>query len=140
MDKYLKNLPIDIMVYEGLPDGFKEYADTSAMKKWLNSVPRELSFKEYYNDLLNVSKELNFNINMINKEIIRFFWEKLKNQNYVTSNGLIPEEKDLYELTKKLSYVYPVNVAKGLEGVSRSGIQLFPKPTEENLWTSMTNS
>lgn len=50
MDRYLKNLPIDIFVYEDQFDQKKEYMDIEEMKSWLSSVPEDLSFYEFKKD------------------------------------------------------------------------------------------
>lgn len=55
MEKYLRNLPIDVFIYPARDDEFvAEHEDPEAMRKWLRSQPTSLPFSEVWDDLVRL--------------------------------------------------------------------------------------
>lgn len=53
MERYLKNLPIDIYIHLYREDPFEiEYRDINEIKKWLRNEPESLPFSEVWEDLV----------------------------------------------------------------------------------------
>lgn len=58
MEKYLKNIPIDIYIHLYRKDPFeKEHRNIQEIKKWLRSEPQSMSFVEVWEDIENVLKK-----------------------------------------------------------------------------------
>ena len=51
MEKYLRNLPIDVFIYPDRKNDFIEHIDKKVMRKWLRSEPYSLPFSEVWEDL-----------------------------------------------------------------------------------------
>lgn len=128
MDQYLKNLPIDIYVYEGDFSQESEYANTEAIKKWLNSYPDDLSFNEYYHDIQVIANKNNHQITT-STEDIESFWYSFKSDKIKTRETVDDYLLDVYNLTKQLEYVSTIDLIVGLAGKVTEAIQL-KKTTE----------
>lgn len=51
MEKYLRNLPIEVFIYPDRTSRFVEHLDQREMERWLRSEPESLPFNEVWNDL-----------------------------------------------------------------------------------------
>lgn len=51
MERYLRNLPVDVFIYPERASGFIEHLDQRQMEQWLRSEPASLPFAEVWNDL-----------------------------------------------------------------------------------------
>jgi len=51
MEKYLRNLPIEVFIYPERESQFVEHLDQQEMESWLRSEPESLPFSEVWNDL-----------------------------------------------------------------------------------------
>jgi O-acetyl-ADP-ribose deacetylase (regulator of RNase III) len=72
MEKYLKNLPIEIFIYLYDSSVFElpEHKNTEGIKKWLRSEPGSLSFSEVWDDLkLIIGNGLRLHGTLTNSEI-----------------------------------------------------------------------
>lgn len=124
MDEYLKNLPIDIYVYEDTFESGKEFKNISEMKKWLMKYPKDLSFIEFKADLNEIAEVNEVNISFLDDEIISEFWFNLKNSAFLTRNDDKQDDCILYDLSAKLDYVVPCQISDGLTGTVKSALQL----------------
>jgi len=72
MEKYLKNLPIEIFIYLYRKDPFvPEHRNFKAIKKWLRNEPRSLAFTEVWDDIQYLlERKSDFNT-LDNKEIFK---------------------------------------------------------------------
>lgn len=52
MIKYLKDLPIDIFIYDHVQNIKPEHKDIETMKSWLRSNPQSLAFIEFWDDIV----------------------------------------------------------------------------------------
>jgi O-acetyl-ADP-ribose deacetylase (regulator of RNase III) len=57
LEKYLRNLPIEVFIYPGRDSVFIEHLNQKAMEKWLRSEPRSLPFSEVWDDLVQLLEE-----------------------------------------------------------------------------------
>ena len=48
MDKYLRNLPIEVFIYPDRENDFVEHLNQDEMKRWLRSEPYSLPFSEVF--------------------------------------------------------------------------------------------
>lgn len=53
IEKYLKNLPIDVYIYEKGQSFIPEHKQIKEMRKWLQSQPQEYPFIEFKQDIIN---------------------------------------------------------------------------------------
>lgn len=51
MEKYLRQLPIEVFIYPGQKSMFVEHLNPEEMKKWLRSAPTSLPFSKVWDDL-----------------------------------------------------------------------------------------
>lgn len=125
MNEKLKNIPIDIYIYEDQFKSEKEFKNIKEMSNWLHNHPRELSSLEYQNDLLNQAKKMSINLDEIDKEKIDEFWYSLKNSEFLKEDEKVSDDfKTLYKLTSKLDYVIPCQISNGIQGNMTNAIQL----------------
>lgn len=58
MEKYLRNLPIEIFIYPNLGNAnFVEHLEQKEMKQWLRTEPTALPFSEVWEDIVELLKE-----------------------------------------------------------------------------------
>ena len=132
MDYYLKNLPIDIYVYEDEFITDKEFKNISDMKKWLSLYPKDLSFLEYKRDIDNVAMARNINIDSIEIELFKDFWNTLKTCHFIIFDNQSKKNQIIYELTSMLEYVIPCQSSSGLNGTVHNTLQLR-LPSEDEI-------
>lgn len=133
MDRYLKNLPIDIFVYEDQFDQKKEYMDIEEMKSWLSGVPEDLSFYEFKKDIEETAKRLNIDTYDIEEEEIKDFWSNFRSSSFIREDDKIYQNNKIYEITSSLPYVLPCQIANGMNGELVNAIQLRKSTQKEKL-------
>lgn len=121
MDNYLKNLPIDIYVYEDKFQTEKEFENIKEIKKWLSQHPKDLSYIEFKNDIKLIAQDKEINIDSIDDILFSNFWSILKNTGFISKNN---EYKLLFELSSHLEYVIPCQIRNGLHGIMTDSLQL----------------
>ena len=57
MEKYLRNLPIEVFIYPDKESDFIEHLSPQEMKNWLHSEPQSLPFAEVWDDLRELLKK-----------------------------------------------------------------------------------
>lgn len=57
MEKYLRQLPIEVFIYPSQKSAFVEHLNPKEMKKWLRSEPTSLPFTEVWEDLVRLLSE-----------------------------------------------------------------------------------
>lgn len=109
MEKYLKNLPIDIFVYVKDYNEKTEHEDINNMKNWLSDNPEYISLKEFENDLLEKSQGDLFSAIFNDEEEVRKIWSELKRKGYLEKSDInfyIEElSEGFYNLLLKLNYI-----------------------------------
>lgn len=137
MDNYLKNLPIDIYVYEDQYDTGKEFKNIKEMKKWLSQYPKELSYLEFKNDIIDISGEKDLSVSSISEDMFVEFWDILKNTGFISIDD--SPSKLLFSLSSHLEYIIPCQTSLGLEGKMLESLQLRLPSGENNLWQNQMN-
>ncbi|WP_290139612.1 macro domain-containing protein [uncultured Dubosiella sp.] len=131
MDRYLKNLPIDIFIYEDQFDKQKEYMNIQEMKTWLSNSPQELSFYEFKEDIKEIASKRSINMNDIKEDELEDFWSNFKGAGFITREDKIFINNKIYQLASQLEYVVPCQIATGLNGKLIDAIQLRKPSTGE---------
>lgn len=124
MDEYLKNLPIDIYIYEDEYMTGKEFKNIKEMKRWLSQYPRDLSFLEFKDDIFTLSKLESIDISNIDEEKMIDFWSILKNAGFISTDDIASNEMILFNLASKLEYTIPCQMSNGLHGSVKNALQL----------------
>ena len=133
MDRYLKNLPIDIYVYEDEYITGKEFKNIKEMKTWLSQYPKDLRYIEFKNDIYSLANKENIDNSHIDEEELSDFWSTLKNSGFISKDNISTNEKVIFELASKLEYIIPCQISNGLNGSVKDSLQLR-MPSEDNLW------
>lgn len=60
MEKYLRNLPIEVFIYPERESDFVEHLNPKEMKRWMNTEPQSLPFSEVWDDLRELLRRQNF--------------------------------------------------------------------------------
>lgn len=156
MERYLKNLPIDVFIYPHLKKSFVEHLDVAAMEAWLRSEPSSLPFTEVWRDLeVVLSQKSEFRTpqgrvftarivaerlevtaegetHVFDYETLLAFWQQLRTLGFSTSRiapGLDRELIYLIPVLSELPYVAPVRMSEQYETLRRSatlGVQFVP--------------
>lgn len=152
MEKYLKQLPIDVFIYPERESEFVEHLDIKAMKKWLRSEPASLPFSEVWDDLAAVLVQKDefqtivhkspFQVRLLQKtralqvnasghtytihyESLLAFWQQLRAHGFSMRHiapGLSREISYLIPVFAELPYVTPVHVAEGYQALNTATI------------------
>ena len=138
MDYYLKNLPIEIYIYEDEFKTDKEFKNINETKKRLSLHPKDLSFIEYKSDIDRVAMAHNIDITSIEENLLKDFWNSLKNNHFVTYDNNSKQNQVIYNLTSMLDYVIPCQSSNGLNGIVYNTLQLR-LPLEDNVCQSQMN-
>lgn len=133
MNNYLKNLPIDIYVYEDELVTGKEFKNIKEMKAWLSKYPKDLSYSEFKHDIDSIARTDNKDISYIDEEVFKDFWSILKNSGFISINNSIVNEQIIFELASKLDYVIPCQISNGITGNAVNSLQLR-LPAEDEIW------
>lgn len=128
MEKYMRNLPIDIYIYEEEYKEIKEYEASNRIQKWLHSEIKSLPFIEFKKDLDELlSEEIRLYINNLEYEL-EDMWNKLKNGEFYkidvdwlkhNNNG------ELLHAIWKLDYIVRCKMYDATRGMYVDAIQLY---------------
>jgi O-acetyl-ADP-ribose deacetylase (regulator of RNase III) len=141
MEKYLKNLPIDVFIYlYNDNDEVPEHINIKEVKKWLRSEPRSLGFSEVWEDLKEIigsglklntkifRTEVEYRLNSDHKESIRIEI-KLNNDNNSNKSIFIYYEEliEIWSIIRNYGFIthkiMPYNYGKCFDEI----ITLFLK-------------
>ncbi|BCJ87805.1 macro domain-containing protein [Effusibacillus dendaii] len=134
MEKYLKNLPIDVYIHLYRQGQFtSEQRNIRATKQWLRSEPEAMPFTEVWEDLYEIlAKEdsfftldhkIGFTVSVIREPEINLEIKALGNVYRVYFNQLV----DLWQHIRSLGYVMTGSMPNGLERYSPYLIALLDK-------------
>ncbi|HAJ36312.1 MAG TPA: phosphatase [Chloroflexi bacterium] len=156
MERYLRNLPIDVFIYPHIGRTFVEHLDAAAMEAWLHSEPSSLPFTEVWRDLeAALSQKSEFRtqeghpftaritserieVNTEGKtqvfdyETLLAFWQQLRTLGFSMSRiapGLDRELAYLIPIFSELPYVAPVRVSEQYQTLRHNatlGVQFVP--------------
>lgn len=139
MEKYLKNLPIDIFVYVKDYNERTEHEDIDNMKNWLSDNPEYISFMEFEKDLLERSHENLLSAILNDEEEVRKIWSELKRKGYLEKSDInfyIEElSESFYNLLLSLSYIEEFEVLNQRKNKFEKALLLKP-----NISSKMINS
>lgn len=126
MEHYLKNLPIDIYIYEGNYLDSKEYEDHEKMKEWLIMNPQGISFEEFLSDLSSLALDMD-KYELVENNELRDFWTHIRSMRMVKDINYFFESKTkakkIYNACIKLDYITQCKVKEGSKNYE--GIQLI---------------
>lgn len=110
MDKYLKNLPIDVYVYENNEKRDKEFLNVEDTKKWIDKYSYDIPFSEFKDDLYKIDGNLpSENEKPDFKMALEMFWSYFSNNLLVEKKDYFFNDEELFERIytdcKALSYV-----------------------------------
>ena len=141
MEKYLRQLPIEVFIYPGRKSVFVEHLNPEEMKKWLRSEPTNLPFAEVWDDLLRllderdsfetIAKKRPFvarvsqdplgieiiaakQLYRVQYETLMAFWQQLRTHGFSMRHiapGIDRQMSYLISIFAELDYVTPVHVA-----------------------------
>lgn len=145
MEKYLKDLPIDIFIHLSDKTNKAEHKNIKATEKWLRSEPALLSFKEVWEDIVGLTTQglalkvagrdyqvsitehpelsLQFRsseeIHIITQDQVMDLWRQLRMVGFCSKTNL-PESlysvsSFVFNLLSSLKYVEPVEMAHKLD-------------------------
>ncbi len=150
MQKYLRNMPIDIFIYPDRKDEFIEHLSPKAMKKWLRSEPRNLPFSEVWEDLVQLlnsrntfetpTRKSSFTASVsddssvleiiasghryyIEYEILMSFWQQIRTHGFTMRHiapGIDREISYLIPIFAELDYVKPVYLSDDFSNRKRT--------------------
>ncbi|MGX8852681.1 macro domain-containing protein [Amedibacillus sp. YH-ame10] len=128
MEQYMKNLPIDIYIYEEEYKDIKEYEETRGIKKWLHTEVKNLPYAEFKEDL----KELISNSDLLNQEHIDYeledLWNKLRNGEFYCLDVMWLDNefgKEIISTLHKLDYIVNCKVFNAIKGVYVDAVQIY---------------
>lgn len=99
MERYLKNLPIDVYIYLGTnPDLAPEHKEPKKTMEWLRENARDMSFQGLKDDLYNLSAILSYCYEVDGVKYEMSMRDKLAITNVDKMQLLIIYEDDLYEM------------------------------------------
>lgn len=141
MERYLRQLPIEIFIYPGQRSVFIEHLNPQEMKKWLRSEPTSLPFAEVWDDLKQLMSEREhfktiargkpFEARIISEppsirvvsagqnyhiqyDALMAFWQQLRTHGFSMRHiapGIDRQMSYLIAIFAELDYVTPVHVA-----------------------------
>lgn len=156
MEKYLKNLPIDVFIYPDRHSEFVEHLDVKQMKAWLRSEPTSLPFAEVWEDVTAVLAQKSEFATIAQKspfaaqvvtdppglrirasgqtyfihyETLLAFWQQLRTHGFSMRHiapGLDRQLSYLIPIFAELDYVTPVHVSEGYNQSTITGLQILP--------------
>lgn len=142
MEKYLRNLPIDVFIYPDRGTIFVEHMDPADMRVWLRTEPTALPFSEVWEDLVDlikkrrqfdtIAKKGQFSATvsddpagiiidssaqryLIRYETLRSFWQQLRGHGFTSrymAPGVDRQVSYLIAIFAELDYVAPVRMAE----------------------------
>ncbi len=152
MEKYLRQLPIEVFIYPGHKSTFVEHLKPKEMKKWLRSEPTSLPFAEVWDDLTQlldqkghfetIARRTSFTAcisqdppgieivaarrrYIIQYEALVAFWQQLRTHGFSMRHiapGLDRQMSYLLPIFSALDYVTLVHIADTYDGLQESAI------------------
>jgi len=152
MEKYLRQLPIEVFVYPVQKSTFVEHLNPEEMKKWLRSEPTSLPFAEVWDDLIQlldhkgcfetIARHTPFAARIspdppgieiiaagrryiIQYETLVAFWQQLRTHGFSMRHiapGLDRQMSYLLPVFAALDYVTPVHVADTYDRLQSTAI------------------
>jgi O-acetyl-ADP-ribose deacetylase (regulator of RNase III) len=148
MEKYLRNLPIEVFIYPGWQSSFVEHLQQEEMREWLRSEPSDLPFSEVWEDLTDLLESKHVFATIARKspfeawvdgdagirvssfgqsyfmryEALMAFWQQLRVHGFSMRHiapGLDRVLSYLIPIFAELTYVTPVQVAEDYEDLGR---------------------
>ncbi len=150
MERYLRQLPIEVFVYPDRRSAFVEHLNPEEMKKWLRSEPTNLPFAEVWDDLVQLLGEKDsfetitrkrpfiarisqdpLGIEIIaagqryrvQRETLMAFWQQLRTHGFSMRHiapGIDRQMSYLISIFAELDYVTPVHVADSYDRLQNS--------------------
>jgi len=141
MERYLRNLPIEVFIYPERSSSFVEHLNQSEMERWLRSEPESMPFSEVWNDLCRIlSAKRDFETvrhgspftakvlenppaieitkahqtYMLDYDTMLAFWQQLRTHGFTMRHiapGVDRTLSYIIPIFAELDYVTPVNVA-----------------------------
>ena len=150
LEKYLRQLPIEVFIYPDRQSAFVEHLNPAEMKKWLRSEPTNLPFIEVWDDLSQLLAKKNHFETIARKrpfvaqisqtpsgikviaakqpyyihyETLLAFWQQLRTHGFSMRHiapGVDRQMSYLIPIFSELSYVTPVHVADSYDRLQKS--------------------
>lgn len=152
MEKYLRNLPIEVFIYPGRKSVFVEHLNPKEMKKWLRSEPTALPFAEVWDDLIQLLSEKTSFETIVKKkpftaqisqkppgitivaagqhyhiqyETLLAFWQQLRTHGFSMRHiapGLDRQMSYLISIFAELDYIIPAHVADSYDNLENASV------------------
>ena len=152
MDRYLRNLPIEVFIYPDRKSDFVEYLNQDEMKRWLRSEPHSLPFSEVWDDLrallaqrerfVTIVQGSEFTARIIEDpaaievtagrqqynipyETLMSFWQQLRTHGFTMRHiapGMDRQLSYVNPIFAELDYVTPVHVADRYDSLQSSRV------------------
>lgn len=152
MEKYLRNLPIEVFIYPDRKSVFVEHLNPKEMKKWLRSEPNVLPFDEVWDDLTQLLSERNNFETIVKKspftaqiskdppgitivtagqkyhiqyEILLAFWQQLRTHGFSMRHiapGIDRQMSYVISIFAELDYVIPAHVTDSYDNLENAAI------------------
>lgn len=132
MEKYLKNLPIDIFIYRYKKSLVPEHKNIKAMAEWLRSEPETLGFVEVWQDLKQIiGAGITLQDTADHKFVVQHSINRVEgiSLSIADKKHFIPEEelRELWDTIRTYGFTMEKIMPPGLEPYSRQLIILFSK-------------
>lgn len=139
MDFYLKNLPIDIYIYEELLFDKSKHQEEKVTNPNLSEHIDTLRYVDFKADLISESYFKNKNLLNIENEIIYNIWSDLNTSDFVKITSYYTKEFSIiYDLCMNLSYILCCQIREGLDGQPYDALQLcLPMMRDESCQMKM---
>jgi O-acetyl-ADP-ribose deacetylase (regulator of RNase III) len=142
MEKYLRNLPIDVFIYPDRKSEFIEHLDPKAKERWLRTEPQNMPFVEVWNDIgrllatqsefETIARRNKFTAQLVHEprgikvtaagkiylipyDALQSFWQQLRVHGFSMRNIAPSIDRSIayiIPIFARLNYVSPVNVAE----------------------------
>jgi hypothetical protein len=137
MEKYLKNLPIDIYIYlSDYSTGKKEFEDIDNMEQWLHENVLAMPYVEFKEELLkdypNIiydDMDIKGDNAVISDEQLSDFWEYLRSGNIVEVDNLPFGLRKIRDIL--VNFLKQTNYIKEVKINNEYGLMLLPKTKGE---------
>ena len=152
MEKYLRQLPIEVFIYPSQESAFVEHLNPKEMKKWLRSESTNLPFAEVWDDLVQLLDERDNFETIVRKrpfvarisqnplgieivaskqryyvqyETLVAFWQQLRTHGFSMRHiapGIDRQMSYLISIFAELDYVTPVHVADSYDRLQNAAV------------------
>lgn len=152
MERFLRNLPIEVFIYPDRKSDFVEHINQDEMKRWLRNEPHSLPFSEVWEDLrvllsqrerfVTITRGSEFTAHIIETpaaievtagrqlynipyEALMAFWQQLRTHGFTMRHIAPGRAQHLYyviPIFAELDYVTPVHVADRYDNLHASRV------------------